>query len=160
MGLIPTFRLPPFKEICALDSRLSHQLWKSQTDTERKKSFRMCCTVMFTVLKASLLSLMHSKSPICFPQVTSHKKRLLETPRQFCHSQVTSWHGTIYLYHPPVWKAGAALFNMKKKKQGESCSPDLWIHQELTSWNLNKCIQAGTGCNSFRQTKRIRQQEA
>lgn len=120
----------------------------------------MCCTVMFTVLKASLLSLLHSKSPICFPQVTSHKKRLLETPRQFCHSQVMSWHRTIYLYHPPVWKAGAALFNMKKKKQGESCSSDLWIHQELTSWNLNKCIQAGTGCNSFRQTKRIRQQEA
>lgn len=160
MGVIPTLWLSPFKEICTLDSRLSYQLRKSQTDTERKKSFRMCYTVMFTILKASLLSLLHSKSSICFPQVTSHKKRLLEMPRQFCLSQVTSWHGTIYLYHSPVWKAGAALFNMKKKKQGESCSSDLWIHQELTSWNLNKCIQAGTGCNSFRQTKRIRQQEA
>lgn len=161
MDVIPTLWLSPFKEIWALDSQLSHQLRKSQTDTERKKkSFRMWCTVMFTVLKASLLSLLHSKSPICFPQVTSHKKRLLETPRQSCHSQVTGWHGTIYLYHPPVWKAGAALFNMKKKKQGESCSSDLWIHQELTSWNLNKHMQAGTGCNSFRQTKCIRQQEA
>lgn len=137
MGVIPTLWLSPFKEICTLDSRLSYQLRKSQTDTERKKSFRMCYTVMFTILKASLLSLLHSKSSICFPQVTSHKKRLLEMPRQFCLSQVTSWHGTIYLYHPPVWKAGAALFNMKKKKNREKVAVltcefiKSWLHEIL-----------------------------
>lgn len=136
MGVIPTLWLSPFKEICTLDSRLSYQLRKSQTDTERKKSFRMCYTVMFTILKASLLSLLHSKSSICFPQVTSHKKRLLEMPRQFCLSQVTSWHGTIYLYHPPVWKAGAALFNMKKKNREKVAALTCefiksWLHEIL-----------------------------